>query len=83
MTYSQAVINYADNLRKKSPELREGQAIFLASFKLFPKTSIQLSGSNEDCFYNNTLIPQFLAKLEDLLKETLEEPRAQEILNEE
>lgn len=40
----------ADTYIKKNTEIREGQALFCASYDLFPKSTDKLSGTPCDCF---------------------------------
>jgi len=45
---------------------REGQALFCASYDLFPKSTDKLSGTPCDCFYEDSRMPIFLEELQKL-----------------
>lgn len=49
----------ADTYIKKNTEIREGQALFCASYDLFPKSTDKLSGTPCDCFYEDSRMPIF------------------------
>lgn len=59
------IIETAKLWRKESPELREGQSIYLASMNLRPKIVKQLIGTEYDCFYIDNNIDAFLEKVCD------------------
>ena len=56
----------ADTYIKKNTEIREGQALFCASYDLFPKSTDKLSGTPCDCFYEDSRMPIFLEELQKL-----------------
>lgn len=51
---------------KRNTEIREGQALFCASYDLFPKSTDKLSGTPCDCFYEDSRMPIFLEELQKL-----------------
>lgn len=48
---------------KKNTEIREGQALFCASYDLFPKSTDKLSGTPCDCFYEDSGMPIFFRRI--------------------
>ena len=50
-------------MRKSHPELREGQSIMNALFEVNPILYKEISGSEFDCFYDDTKISAFWNKL--------------------
>lgn len=56
----------ADTYIKKNTEIREGQALFCASYDLFPKSTDKLSGTPCDRFYEDSRMPIFLEELQKL-----------------
>lgn len=57
------IIETAKLWRKESPELREGQSIYLASMNIRPNIVKPLIGTEYDCFYVDDNIEAFLEKV--------------------
>lgn len=57
------IICDAGVLRKKSPELRKGQSIYLASMNIRSNIVKPLIGTEYDCFYVDDNIEAFLGKV--------------------
>lgn len=57
------VIKLAQELKKESPELRFGQAIYSAASVLYPSQASSLIGSEVDPYYNDDNTKPFLDKL--------------------
>ena len=55
----------ADTYIKVNTEIRYGQAIFNAAFKLFPRAVRNLTGNEYDCYYDSNKIDVFLKKLRE------------------
>lgn len=51
---------------KRTLKLEKGQALFCASYDLFPKSTDKLSGTPCDCFYEDSRMPIFLEELQKL-----------------
>jgi hypothetical protein len=49
--------------RRANPEQREGQIYFNVAADCFPETVENLRGTEDDCFYNDALIPQFMHQI--------------------
>ena len=69
------MLDYIDilNIRKKAAqyitkntEIREGQAIYIAAQKMFPKAVDKLKHTKVDCFYEDSRIDSFLLELQKL-----------------
>ena len=50
-------------VREESPEMRCGQALFVAFVHLDPKRANEITGSDCDPFYDNSKIGLFLIKI--------------------
>lgn len=48
--------------------IRYGQSIFNDAYKLYPKETNELRGSEYDCFHNDNLVEIFLKKLNEKLE---------------
>lgn len=66
-------IDYSKNaalhiaVQNKPKEWRLGQAYFNYAYKMFPKETDKLRGTDKDCFYRDELIPVFLEELDKLI----------------
>lgn len=62
-------INYSKNtqlhikVQNKPKDWRLGQAYFNYAYELYPNETNQIRGTNNDCFYNDEKIPEFLNEL--------------------
>ena len=65
-------IDYSKNValhiavQNKPKEWRLGQAYFNYAYKMFPKETDKLRGTDKDCFHRDELIPVFLEELNKL-----------------
>ena len=50
-------------VQNKPEEWRLGQAYFNYAYELYPKDVDKIRGTEDDCFYDDAKIPQFLDKL--------------------
>ena len=50
--------------------LRIGQAYFNYAHEIFPKETDQLDGTDKDCYYNDKRVPEFLAALHELVRQS-------------
>lgn len=61
-------VNYAYRLAQEYAntykDWRWGQCIFNAYHTVFPKLANQVRGTEDDCFYNDKLVPNFLKHFE-------------------
>jgi hypothetical protein len=57
----------ANEYRGRHPEVRYGQSIFTIANKYFPNWCEMITSTDDDCFYRNDLVPNFLKKLRSLL----------------
>lgn len=57
----------ADEYRGRHPEVRYGQSIFTIANKYFPNWCEMITSTDDDCFYRNDLVPNFLKRLRSLL----------------
>lgn len=57
----------ANEYRGRHPEVRYGQSIFTIANKYFPNWCGMITSTDDDCFYRNDLVPNFLEKLRSLL----------------
>lgn len=46
------------------PSLRYGQAMFNEAHDLWPDEVNKIRGTDDDCFYNDDLVPKFLSHFE-------------------
>jgi len=62
-------IDYSKNIPlhikvlNKPKEWRVGQAYFNYAYELYPKETDKIRGTEDDCFYDDSKIPQFLNRL--------------------
>lgn len=56
----------AAKLIRVNTEIREGQAIYIAAQKMFPKAVDKLKHTKVDCFYEDSRIDSFLLELQKL-----------------
>lgn len=60
--------NYAYRLaqqyKNNYKSLRWGQCIFNAYYEVFPEITNQIRGTDDDCYYNDALVPKFLSHFE-------------------
>lgn len=57
----------ANEYRGRHPEVRYGQSIFTIANKYFPNWCEMITSTDDDCFYRNDLVPNFLKRLRSLL----------------
>jgi hypothetical protein len=50
-------------LRAAFPELRHGQALMIALRDAAPELYVRFTGSDADCYYSDSQIPQFIRAL--------------------
>ncbi len=55
----------ADQAIRINTEIRYGQAVYNAAYKLFPISTKKLTGREYDCFYDSDKIDIFLEKLRE------------------
>jgi hypothetical protein len=55
--------NRAAVLQAAFPELRRGQALMIALRDRYPELYVRFTGSDADCYYSDSRIPQFVAAL--------------------
>lgn len=55
----------AAKLIRVNTEIREGQAIYIAAQKMFPKAVDKLKHTKVDCFYEDSRIDSFLLELQN------------------
>jgi hypothetical protein len=60
--------NIKNTLIKDNPELRLGQATYIAAYKLFPSETNKIN-QNYDCFYLNNKIEDFYKELYRIIME--------------
>lgn len=57
---------YADKLTTTNSFLRNGQALYLAAFDVFPTATSKLDGTEYDCFYEDSRMEKFLLELQTM-----------------
>ena len=56
----------AAEMRYQYPYWREGQALYNATAAMYPEAVEKINGTSDDCFYIDTLIPDFANKVMEI-----------------
>lgn len=60
LTNADKILTVATFVTKKFPRLRLGQSVFNTAYAMFPKETNKIRGTDDDCFYNDSIIGNFL-----------------------